>query len=699
MSKNYTEKRPTAVVDTECLPNYWSIEFRCVDTGRTRLFEKADEFGMELDTAGIAKLCRNWRIVTFNGSDYDIPMICLAMSGVSNAELKHASDEIIQTNLRSWEFLDKYELKVPPFLDHIDLFNVAPAAAQMVSLKGYAGRLHSKRIVEMPFKHDHWLTRDDIASMRNYLGTDTVVTAELLDELKEQVELRAFMSQEHGIDVRSKSDAQVAEAVIKSKVEQLNGGRRVYKPDIEPGFLKYVAPAYIKFETPALQEMLSTVLRTQFRVRRDGYVDMPDELKKLNIEIAGSTYQMGIGGLHSQEESISHYSDDEFVLSDNDVNSYYPNLIIASGRFPKNMGKHFQTVYREIVSTRIAAKKKSGECKKAGNKEGAARWAAIAESMKIMTNGSFGKTGSPYSVLYSPDLLLYTTLTGQLSILMLIEQCEMRGWNVVSANTDGFVTYVPRADYDSFRALITEWEWDSGLTTEETIYKSLHSRDVNNYFALAVEHDNSIKIKRKGAYAESGRGVKAAYGLKKNPDMDVCIDAVMEFLKNGTAIESTIRNCQDIRKFVIVQKVNVGGGAYKDGEFVGKNVRYYYGDDTPGPLLNGDGGRVGSSDGACPCMELPDELPDNIDYERYEREAYAILRDIGVPVDDPAHRGRSGFALARLPDQKTFHTVDLATGRALCGVVKKTLREPWVEVVTIPEGHKHCAKCRKADDL
>ena len=30
----YTQKRPVAVTDTECLPNYWNIGFLSVEDGR-----------------------------------------------------------------------------------------------------------------------------------------------------------------------------------------------------------------------------------------------------------------------------------------------------------------------------------------------------------------------------------------------------------------------------------------------------------------------------------------------------------------------------------------------------------------------------------------------------------------------------------------------------------------------------------------
>ena len=66
-------------------------------------------------------------------------------------------------------------------------------------------------------------------------------------------------------------------------------------------------------------------------------------------------------------------------------------------------------------------------------------------ALKVTVNGSFGKFGSPYSVLYSPDLLVQVTVTGQLSLLMLIQWMESQGISVVSANTDGVVVKCPKS--------------------------------------------------------------------------------------------------------------------------------------------------------------------------------------------------------------------------------------------------------------
>jgi hypothetical protein len=703
----YTEARPTAACDTETYRDYWSIAFKDVSSDRKRLVEMYD--GLPLDRQAIAKMLRNWRIVTFNGLNYDIPMISLAMSGATCEDLKRASDDIILSGLRSWQFYDKYQVKLPDFVDHIDLYEVAPG---LVGLKMYGARLHSKRLQDLPFDPDHIITPADRPVMRTYVYNDVDTTIDLYHELEPQLTLRDELSERFGIDLRSKSDAQVAEALIKQKVEQRTG-QKVYKPKIVPGAFQYVAPKYMQFETPYFQSILHRVLTAKFVVRQDGYVMLPPELdynngKGFAIRIEGATFAMGIGGLHSKESSISFYADDEFEIHDTDVRGYYPNMILASGKSPRAMGQHFQPVFRGIVDDREIAKAKAARLKKIlagwkGDKESNVIWRATnkdfkraksdAEGGKVQSNGSFGKTGSPYSVLYAPEMMIQTTIGGQLSIAMLIEKYTMNGIRVISANTDGVVTLVPKDKVALKWDLTLEWEQQTNLVTEETLYKSIHSRDVNNYVAITTHGE----VKKKGVFTQSGPGQPAALGMKKNPEHQICADAVTEYLSKGTPIEDTIRECQDVRLFIVARAVK--GGGYYDDERLGKVVRWYYGAGETRCITTNTGATVAGSRGAVPVMELPDELPDDIDYDFYEREAYAMLDDIGVPVDDPTLAGRTGMVLARREDQKTIHTVDMSTGVALCGMRRPSRRELWIEFKRVPDGHKHCSKCIKADEL
>jgi len=247
------------------------------------------------------------------------------------------------------------------------------------------------------------------------------------------------------------------------------------------------------------------------------------------------------------------------------------------------------------------------------------------DSIKISVNGSFGKLGSKYSALYAPDLMLQVTITGQLALLMLIERIESVGIPVVSANTDGIVMKCPKVRYDELNLIIEQWENDTNFKTEETQYKAVYSRDINNY--IAVKTDG--KCKTKGAYNNPWSDHKSAiFRFHKNPQTTICIEAVVELISKGNEIEKTISNCNEISKFVAVR--NVKGGAVKSGKYLGKVVRWYYAKGEQGYIeYKVNGNKVPKSDGGKPCMGLPAEFPNDIDYDWYIKEAEGILFDIG----------------------------------------------------------------------
>ena len=316
-----------------------------------------------LDTAAIAKIFKNWRVVSFNGMNYDMPMIALAMSGVTNGELKRASDGIIQANIRPWQFYELHGVSLPEYIDHIDLMEVSPGSPTKPSLKMYAGRLHSKRMQDLPFEVDRRLSVEDIQIVREYHQNDLDVTRDLYLELKPQVSLREHMSDTYGIDLRSKSDAQVAEAILKSEIEKI-ANKKLYKPDIKPGVFNYTAPKWISFETDYMKQIFDIVVNTNFVVKSNGVVEMPESLSGLEIKIGDGVYRMGIGGLHSNESrQVVEVTDDTEII-DSDVGSMYPSLIITNRWTPKQLGNAFLKVYTEIYTSRMAAKRRAQELSK-----------------------------------------------------------------------------------------------------------------------------------------------------------------------------------------------------------------------------------------------------------------------------------------------------------------------------------------------
>jgi hypothetical protein len=594
----------TLVCDTEVYANYFLVSFRNVITGNVRHFEKFD--GNVLDIETVSKILHSSTIVTFNGNNFDLPILALALTGASCQRIKDMCDAIIVKQMKGWQAADKFRVKLSDRIDHIDLFEVAPGRA---SLKIYGGKMHSKRMQDLPIEPDALIDEAQRGQLREYCANDLQTTQDLFNYLTPQLQLREAMSAQYEQDLRSKSDAQIAEAVIKSIMYQQTG-KKPQCPNIDPGTKYfYQAPDFIKFVTPQLQQILSLIEVEPFYVGANGSMLMPDALKDLKITIGDSQYKLGIGGLHSCETTVAYKADSRYVLIDRDVTSYYPEIILKCGLYPKHLGPNFLTIYGGLVERRVKAKTEGIKVE--------------ADSMKTTVNGSFGKLGNRYSALYAPDLMIQVTITGQLALLMLIEGIEFLGAHVISANTDGVLIHCHVRLIDALKVVVAHWEKMTGFTTEETRYLAYYARDVNNYIALK----DGATVKLKGAYAPP---VIAASSWP-NPHNQVCIDAIINLLTLGVPVADTIALCNDVRRFVTIRTVK--GGAIKDGVYLGKAVRWIYSRFCPGPIsYKINGYTVPRSEGARPVMELPDEVPGDIDRDWYVTEANSILKDIGCEV-------------------------------------------------------------------
>lgn len=585
------------IYDIESYPNYFLIAFKSLKTGKNLIFEMDNnDF---IDTKKLEWVMQNFCTIGFNSINYDLAITAIALTGADTFSLNEATEAIIVQNQRPQDVLRNYSAKKLQ-VDHIDLIEVAPLKA---SLKIYGGRIHCEKMQDLPFVAGSLLTTEKQAIVKYYCINDLNNTELLYKTLYEQIQLRVKLSSDYLTDLRSKSDAQIAEAIFQEELLRINGFR-TKRPVIAPGTVyKFEVPYFIRFKTDLLNWVLNVIKDANYVVGEDGAIQLPTEVKALRIEIAGNFYQLGLGGLHSCEKSISHYADEKYLISDHDVASYYPRIILNQSLYPKHLGINFLKVLDVIVKRRLQAK--------------AEKQTVDAEGLKIVVNGTFGKTSEKYSIIYSPDLTIQTTITGQLALLMLIEELELNGFRVLSANTDGVVTKAERTRYAEYKAIIKDWEFRTNFDMEETQYKSVHSRDVNNY--IAVKLDNDAKLK--GAYGKEN--------LKKNPTNRISSIAVEKFLIEGIPIEKTIEDCKDITKFISVRTVK--GGAVKNGVYLGKAIRWYYAENEETEIVYAiNGNKVPRTEGAKPLMELPKEFPTDVNYAWYIQESNAILADIGV---------------------------------------------------------------------
>ena len=589
------------VLDCEVYPNYTLFAFKNIDNENILTVEikGPDSFLDDKSYRKLNTIMKKRTTFGFNSLNYDIPVILFALKRKTAKEIHKLSNYIIENNSPGWMTLQKFNLIFSTNeIKHFDIQEPSPGVK--VSLKLYGARLNSHRLQDLPIEPGTTLSSVDMDNVKQYCINDLNTTIDLFIHIKDRMKLRFDMSKQYCQDLLSKSDAQIAEVVIKSELSKKFPARRLYAPKIpDNATFKYLAPKFIKFETPQLKEILRSINETTFQLDAKGSIKLPDDLKKAKIKLGRSIYQLGIGGIHSTEKKQCVIPGKDQILADKDVASYYPSIILNLELYPKHLGTSFLDVYRNIVEQRLKAKKE-------GNK-------VVNESLKIVINGSFGKLGSKYSALYSPDLMIAVTLTGQLTLLMLIEKLELNGINVISSNTDGFVSLMHKDQYETYDDICFDWQLNTGFDLEETKYKALYSRDVNNYLAVTD----------KGA---KGKGIFTIDSIGKNPQAPICINAVIDLFTKNIPIEKTIRECKDLTQFLTVRSVT--GGAVFRNEYLGRVVRWIYSTNGEAIKYKKNGNKVAKSDGARPITTLG-SFPADIDYARYIKEAMDILDDLG----------------------------------------------------------------------
>jgi hypothetical protein len=583
----------TWVFDTETLPNRTLFCALNADTGEWFDLWRHEP---EAHTRLRSFLQREGAtLVGFNNRDFDNVVVAAFCAGRSESDIKRIADAVINQRLAPWAALRQFMLAEVKF-DWIDLIEVAPS---FVGLKAYGARMHMPQLQDMPIAHDQPLPPEREAELLGYCHNDVETTAELLRRLDAELVLRVEMSRRYGVDLRSKSDAQMAEQAYITSM----GLRR--QENTVPPTVRYTPPAFLRFGDPVLQGLLERVAEHVFEVNgKTGHVVLPDFLGAVTVRFGAGEYQLGVGGIHSvHDRQVCHVAGED-VICDLDAASFYPSIILECGFVPAALGQRFVDEYRKIYERRLAAKR-------AGDR-------VTDATLKIALNGTFGKLASRYSVLYSPDLMLAVTLTGQFTLLMLIERLEAVGVLTLSANTDGIALRYSRDTQGSVERVVAAFSELSRFSFEFTPYRVLAMKDVNNY--IAVKPDRSLKVK----------GIYAPLSLKKNPTAQVAADAVGRWLAHGVSFERTIREAP-FCDFISAR--NVTGGGEQLGERLGRVVRWYQSND---PALEpirycANGNKVPKTDGARACMSLGDTVahPPDLDYEWYRREAVKIAVAVG----------------------------------------------------------------------
>lgn len=203
------------------------------------------------------------------------------------------------------------------------------------------------------------------------------------------------------------------------------------------------------------------------RVNKKSYWGCWRVAESLNVVINGFQLDFGTGGLHGAKQGTWHSTEDKSLFS-YDIASFYPNLAIANGLHPKHLGNTFCEVYAKLYQMRKEQPKGS----------------AANAALKLALNGTYGETNNEYSPLYDPQYTMSITISGQLTLCMLIDMLQECNIDVLMANTDGFEFFADRNLKDRVESIVADWEKITGLVMEGLLYKTMFIRDVNSYIAV-----------------------------------------------------------------------------------------------------------------------------------------------------------------------------------------------------------------------
>ena len=446
---------------------------------------------------------------------YNIPTICSSIFNLSKTITTSSED-----NIDAWKHW-KYQI----WFDTFDILTMLYSNKLRVGLKEIQVTMQYPNVQEFVCDWTKPLPLEDFDSMIDYNINDIESTSELLNRCKKDVDLRIAIEDEYGVRVLSKDGVNIGMKILTQKYLEKTGLTWQDIKDLRSPMsvipLKDVILPFIKYDSPILQRVLEDMKNQIVSPGRKGYEN--------KFVFNNLRYSVGVGGIHSVNSPEIIIPRDDEMLIDIDVASLYPSMLIEYEFYPRHLGKEFLEVYKQIKDERIEAKHNGDKVKN--------------ETLKLALNGLSGNLQNEHNFCYSPFAVMQIRINGQLLLLMLAEKLTQIGCRIVQANTDGLFVLLKKDAYSKVNSICREWEQLTKLTLEEDRFKAMYQYAINDYFAITEDN----KVKEKGMFITA---VKLGKGLTPK----IIPKAVISFFKDGIPVEDTIKNCTDIRDFLMSEK-------------------------------------------------------------------------------------------------------------------------------------------------
>lgn len=609
------------VYDIEIFPNCFSLTIKNTETKEFQFFELSNRKNNLVDLVPLF-LDKRYIFCGYNNIHYDNPIVnfiieykeTLKKSTRLDIEynLFQLSQTIIKGDLEKWK-----RWKYANNFETLDLLTMLFSQKLRVGLKEMQVTMKYSNVQEYNGDFEAPIPEEDIPKMIQYNINDVNSTEELLYKCENDIKLRLNIEEEYGIKALNKDGVNLGMEILKTKYlektyKTWNDIKDLRSPCDKIALNEIILP-FIKFDNPILKDLLNEMKQQVVSPDRKGY---NKHFLMDNLE-----YSVGVGGIHSVNKPSIFIAKEDEVISDVDVASLYPSLIIEYGFYPPHLGKEFLEVYKGIKDERIEAKHNGNKLKNL--------------TLKLSINGLSGNLQSEFSWCYSPKTVMRIRINGQLLLLMLAEKLISIGCQIIQANTDGLFVLRKKKDEQKFKDVCKWWENLTRLELEEDRFERFYQFAINDYLGIIEGYKDSKNpklLKKKGLFIDS-------VTLGKGMQPMIIPKAINANLADNIPVEETIRNCKDINEFITYQKVDKKFAVQYMNKFITHINRYYV--STNGGYLykcEVEGNKIVkfvnmlTASGVTLCNDITaiKEFPKNINYKYYIKEANKILAKLKI---------------------------------------------------------------------
>ena len=609
------------VYDIEIFPNCFSLTIKNTETKEFQFFELSNRKNNLVDLVPLF-LDKRYIFCGYNNIHYDNPIVnfiieykeTLKKSTRLDIEynLFQLSQTIIKGDLEKWK-----KWKYANNFETLDLLTMLFSQKLRVGLKEMQVTMKYSNVQEYDGNFEAPIPEEDIPKMIQYNINDVNSTEELLYRCENDIKLRLNIEEEYGIKALNKDGVNLGMEILKTKYlekthKTWNDIKDLRSPCNKIALNEIILP-FIKFDNPILRDLLNEMKQQVVSPDRKGY---NKHFLMDNLE-----YSVGVGGIHSVNKPSIFIAKEDEVISDVDVASLYPSLIIEYGFYPPHLGKEFLEVYKGIKDERIEAKHNGNKLKNL--------------TLKLSINGLSGNLQSEFSWCYSPKTVMRIRINGQLLLLMLAEKLISIGCQIIQANTDGLFVLRKKKDEQKFKDVCKWWENLTRLELEEDRFERFYQFAINDYLGVLEGYKDSKNpklLKKKGLFIDS-------VTLGKGMQPMIIPKAINANLADNIPVEETIRNCKDINEFITYQKVDKKFAVQYMNKFINHINRYYV--STNGGYLykcEVEDNKIVkftnmlTASGVTLCNDITaiKEFPKNINYKYYIKEANKILAKLKI---------------------------------------------------------------------